>query len=76
MRFVCNGTVYEYNVNVYYDWFDTELLTFMGRVVREQNTGSRLYVTGDGYQECILFYQTEIWARNFEKLFHVRLERL
>ncbi len=76
VNFVCNGTAYHYDVNVYHDWFDTGLLDFMGQVVKEQNTGSRLYVTGDGYQECIIFYQTEIWARNFEKEFHTKLERL
>ena len=76
VRFLCNQTAYQYEANIYYDWFDTGLLAFMGRVVEEQNTGRRLYAFSDGFQDCMIFYRTKEWAENFKELFHAELERL
>ena len=75
VRFLCNQTAYQYEANIHYDWFDTGLLAFMGRVVEEQNTGRRLYAF-DGFQDCMIFYRTKEWAENFKELFHAELERL
>ena len=74
VSFTCNGTVYRYEAKVHNDWFDTGILTFMEKVIKEQNTGSHLYVTSDGYQECIVFYRTKEWAQQFYDLFHMELE--
>lgn len=74
VKFLCNGTAYQYEAKVEYDWFDTGILTFMEKVIEEQNTGSHLFVTSDGYQECIVFYRTKEWAQQFYDLFHVELE--
>ena len=76
VRFLCNQTAYQYEANIHYDWFDTGLLAFMGRVVEEQNTGRRLYAFSDGFQDCMIFYRTKEWAENFKELFHAELERL
>lgn len=75
VRFSCNGTTYRYEAKFEYDWFDTGILTFMNQVIDEQDTGSHLYVTGDGYQECVVFYRTKEWAEHFYELFQVELER-
>ena len=76
VRFCCNGTAYQYDAEVNYDWFDAGMLDFIGQVVQEQHTGSHLYVTGDGYQECIILYRTEEWAQQFAQAFGVELEHL
>lgn len=75
VRFCCNGKAYEYKAQHYNDWFDTGMLTFLNQVIEEQNTGRHLYVTGDGYQECIVIYQTEEWAKRFRQLFDMELEQ-
>ncbi len=75
IRFRCNGTAYEYNAKAYYDWFDPRMLIFMNQVIRQQNTGKSLYITSDGYQNCIIFYQTEEWARKFQELLGIHLDQ-
>ncbi len=70
VSFQCNGKNYRFDANVQQDWFDSEMLTFMGKVVSDQHTGKNLYVTSDGYQECIIFYQTQEWADRFTNAFH------
>lgn len=62
ISFTCNGKSYQYNATVYYDWFDVGMLTFMNDVISEQSTDKHMYVTSDGYQECIVFCRTEEWA--------------
>lgn len=73
VRFRCNGKAYEYQARLDYDWFDVGILAFMNRVIGEQNLGSRLYVTSDGYQECVVLYRTEEWVQHFRELFGVEL---
>lgn len=75
VRFRCNGTAYEYNARFHNNWFDVRMIAFMNRVIGEQNTGSHLYVTSDGYQDCIVLYRTEEWAEQFRQLFDMELDR-
>lgn len=75
VTFTCNGKSYQYDAAVYNDWFDVKMLTFMNNVISEQNTGKNLYVASDGYQECIVFYQTQDWVKRFHKSLGVRLEQ-
>lgn len=75
VSFNCNGKSYQYDATSYYDWFDVGMLTFMNKVISEQNTGKSLYVTSDGYQECIVFYQTKDWAARFNKSLGLNLEQ-
>lgn len=72
--FSCNGKNYQYDAKFEYDWFDAGMLTFMDKVIEEQNTGKHLYVTGDGGQQCIVFYRTEEWAGRFYELLQIELE--
>lgn len=75
VRFCCNGKAYEFEAEFHNDWFDTRMLAFMNQVIAEQDTGRCLYVTGDGYQECIVFYRTEEWAEQFKREFGMELHR-
>lgn len=75
VSFNCNGKPYQYDATAYYDWFDVGMLTFMNKVISEQNTGKNLYVASDGYQECIVFYQTEDWVSRFNKSLGLNLEQ-
>lgn len=75
VRFRCNGTAYEYKARFHHDWFDVGMLAFMNRVIGEQNTGSHLYVTSDGYQDCIVLYRTKEWAEQFGQLFGMELDQ-
>ena len=75
VTFNCNGISYQYDAIVYNDWFDVKMLTFMSKVISEQNTGKNLYVTSDGYQECIVFYQTKDWVKRFNKSLGLHLEQ-
>lgn len=74
IRFQCNGKICRYDANVEYDWFDTGMITYMNQVIKEGNTGKYLYVTSDGWQNCILFYQTEEWAQHFQELLGLTLQ--
>lgn len=75
IRFRCNGTAYAYDAKFYYDWFDPKMLSFLNRVINQQNTGKSLYITSDGFQNCIVFYQTKEWAEKFQDLLGIRLDR-
>lgn len=75
VRFRCNGKAYEYKARLNYDWFDIRMLKFMNQVIEEQNTGRHLYVTSDGYQSCIVLYQTEDWAERYRQLLDAELDQ-
>lgn len=75
ISFKCNGKPYQYDATVYYDWFDVEMLAFMNKVISEQGTDKNLYITSDGYQECIVFYQTKDWASRFNKSLGLNLKQ-
>lgn len=75
ISFHCNGKSYQYAASVYNDWFDVGMLTFMNDVISEQDTGKNLYVTSDGYQECIVFYQTKEWSKSYRSSLDVELRQ-
>lgn len=75
ISFSCNGNAYQYNASVYYDWFDVGMLTFMNDVISEQSNNRHLYVTSDGYQECIVFCQTKDWVARLKKSTGIILEQ-
>lgn len=75
ISFQCNDKSYQYAASVYNDWFDVGMLTFMNDVISEQDTGKNLYVTSDGYQECIVFYQTKEWAKSYRSSLNVELRQ-
>lgn len=75
ISFTCNGKLYQYSATVYYDWFDVGMLTFMNDVISEQSNDKHMYVTSDGYQECIVFCRTEEWAARLMESTGIVLEQ-
>lgn len=75
ISFCCNGKSYQYDAIVYNDWFDAGMLTFMNNVISEQSSDKHLYVTSDGYQECIVFCKTEDWVARLKNATGIILEQ-
>lgn len=74
--FKLNDKEYKYEAKVYYDWFDMEIVGYINRILLENNSNKFLYVTTDGWQNCILFYNTEQWAEKFNDNFtEIHIER-
>lgn len=69
LTFTCNGKKYNYDVKTNHDWFDTAVFEYIGKLVRESETGKSLYITTDAWGTCILFYETEEWSGQFNKGF-------
>lgn len=73
VRFLFDGRECMYRAQVNHDWFDVGILDYMNEVLADTGNPKRLYFMSDGYQECIIFYCTEFWARRFEKKTGCRL---
>ena len=73
VRFLCDGRECIYQAQMNYDWFDAGIFDYMNEVLAEAGNPKRLYFMSDGYQECIVFYCTEFWARRFERKTGCRL---
>lgn len=73
VQFLCDGRPCMYRARVNHDWFDVGILDYMNEVLADTGNPKRLYFMSDGYQECIIFYCTEFWARRFEKKTGCRL---
>lgn len=67
--FKINGTEYHYDAKFDYDWFDTEIFSYIAELTDSESTGRHLYITAAGAQSVLLVYETEEWATEFEKLF-------
>ena len=65
VRFRYNGSPYALKAEVMNDWFDINFAAALGKIVGKNDR--RLYFTGDGYQECIVFYRDSAWAEQFMK---------
>ena len=69
VHFSVNGKQYQYEAEVHYDWFDMRFIHEMNQILQEYNVAKSLYVTSDSWQNCILFYNTELWAKRYQKAF-------
>ncbi len=67
LRFQCNGNPYEFRAEAYYDWMDLKVIDFMNGVLKQEKTGKQLWAASDGGQGIIIFYNTEKWAKQYEK---------
>lgn len=65
ISFYYNSNPYMCEVEVNYDWFNEKMLYFMNEVFEKEKNIKQLFFMGDGYQECIVFYCTEEWAKIF-----------
>lgn len=67
VSFEWNGSTYTLEAKFEHDWFDADILAGLNKIIIENGNGKRLYFTGDGYQECIVFYRDAEWADAFGK---------
>lgn len=67
LSFVCNGKSYEYTLRFQYDWFDTRILSHLNTILENEQLKKALYTGSDGWQNCIVFYNTDEWAKQFNK---------
>lgn len=75
LSFSCNGKSYEYILRFQYDWFDTEILSALNCILEEEQPEKALYAGSDGWQNCILFYDTEEWAERFNAKMDIQIEK-
>lgn len=69
VSFKLNNDEYKYEAKVQYDWFDIDIISYINKILLENNFKKFLYVASDGWQNCILFYNTEEWAEKFNEIF-------
>lgn len=73
VSFVFNGSSYSVNAQLRNDWFDLDFANAIGDIIVKDN--KRLWFTTDGYQECIVFFGDENWARRFSEQTGLELVR-
>lgn len=61
------GRTYQYDMEVYYDWIDGNVLSIYNELLEEKDFEKRFYVTGDNGQGAIVFFCTEEWAAEFSE---------
>lgn len=59
------GQDYHYDMEVYYDWIDGEVLSLFNELLEGQDWQKRFYAMGDNGQGAIVFFCTEEWAEEF-----------
>lgn len=59
------GQDYHYDMEVYYDWIDGEVLSLFNELLEGRNFQKRFYAMGDNGQGAIVFFCTEEWAEEF-----------
>ncbi|MBD5156779.1 MAG: hypothetical protein HDT13_04000 [Butyrivibrio sp.] len=69
IEFKLLGEEYRFNARAYYDWFDVTIIGYLNEIVRNRNQDKSFYITGDGWQNCIVFYNTDEWADKYNKIF-------
>lgn len=69
VSFKLNSKEYKYIAKVKNDWFDMKMIGYINKILQENNCKKFLYVSNDGWQNCILFYNTEEWSEKFNSNF-------
>ena len=54
-----------YDAKYQYDWFDAGILLYIGSILSQEESDQCLYGCSDGYQNLILFYETQEWIEQF-----------
>lgn len=67
--FKINGEQYHYDAKYNYDWFDTDIFKYIAEIIDKESTERHLHMIPIGPQSALLFYETEEWVAEFEKLF-------
>lgn len=63
--FTVNGVEHCFQAEFGGDWYDTKILDTLNQILEKQNTSHRLWFMTDGYQQVIVFFCEEDWARRF-----------
>lgn len=74
VRFTCGAETYSYDARIDNDWFDTGFFDCVGRALARAGCEKRLVYMFDGGQGYIFFYNTEAWARSFERAVGAQLD--
>ncbi len=75
ISFKCNEEEYKYEAESNYDWFDMKVISFINQILDTNGINKHLYITSDGWQNCIVFYNTEEWAKKFNDTFDLKIEK-
>lgn len=62
-----NGQEYSWDMDMYYDWIDEDVLKILNSLLEQTDEEERFYVTGDDGQGAIVFYCSKEWAEEFQK---------
>ena len=63
--FTLDGVEYCFKAELGGDWYDTKILDLLNQILAGRGDPNRLYFMTDGYQQMILFFCKEAWARQF-----------
>lgn len=74
--FSLNGKQYHYDAKYRYDWFDSEIFSYIGSILAQERNDKYLYGCSDGYQNLILFYETEEWMQKFSEVTGIFPEKI
>lgn len=61
------GRTYQFDMEVYYDWIDGNVLSIYNELLEGKDFQKRFYATGDNGQGAIVFFCTEEWAEEFSE---------
>ncbi|MDE7284642.1 MAG: YcxB family protein, partial [Lachnospiraceae bacterium] len=61
-----NGQEYSWDMDMYYDWIDVDVLKILNSLLEQTDEEERFYVTGDDGQGAIVFYCSKEWAEEFQ----------
>lgn len=68
------GQTYLYDMKMFYDWIDEEVLGILNPLLEKEGSQKYFYVTGDNGQGAIVFFCTPQWAEEFEQKTGLLLE--
>lgn len=63
-------------MNVFYDWIDEDILHIYNDLLKDAGSAERFYAMGDDGQGTIIFFCTKEWAKEFEIMTNIKLEKL
>ena len=66
VTFEWQGEQFTLEAEFEHDWFDFRVAEKLNKIIKKHGNGKQLFFTGDGYQECIVFYRDKKWADSFE----------
>lgn len=69
-----DGQTYQWDMDVHYDWIDSDVLGILNALLTEGKSQKFFYVTGDNGQGAIVFFCTAEWAEKFGKATGLELE--